>query len=437
MVAAGEALGKRLLKSAVRRVALLPSEAIRPKMAGIGIRYLELARRLPRPDLEVVLITSGAPEEVPEELSGAEVRRFERGRLKELVADCDVAISQGQLANDLLVEVPEIPTVIDLYDPFLVENMTYFETLGLDPYRNDHATWVLQLSQGDFFLCSSEEQRQFYLGFLTALGRLNPRRVAGDPDLEGLIGIVPFGAPEELPAAQPLLDPRRPGERRLLFGGLYDWYDPWPVLQALEMVDEPSWTLLFIRNPNPEGTPQKLLREVETWCVERGFLGERVQMLDWIPASRRFDLLREVDLLVATHAPTLETRLSLRTRFLEALAADCPVITSVGGAMSRLLSSHGAGQVVPTGDGAAVAQALRRVLGEGAEERARRQQGQKELLQAFRWSRVLEPLVRFCEGPEKDPTKDEFAFRPPTMAPRDHFLFRLRRRVRRQLGGLR
>jgi len=435
MVAAAEALGFQLLKSAVRRVALLPSEAIRPQMAGIGIRYFELARRLPRPDLEVVLINAGDPVEVPEGLSEVEVRRFERGRLSALVADCDVAVCQGQLANDLLLEVPELPTIIDLYDPFLVENMTYLETLGLDPYRNDHATWVLQLSQGDFFLCSSEEQRQFYLGFLAALGRLNPRRVASDPDLEGLIGIVPFGASEELPAPRLLLGARRPGERRLLFGGLYDWYDPWPVLRALEMVDEPSWTLLFIRNPNPGATPQKLLREVEAWCVERGFWGERVQMLDWIPAARRFDLLREVDLLVATHAPTLETRLSLRTRFLEALAADCPVITSVGGAMSRLLSFHGAGQVVPTGDAAAVATALQQVLGEGTEERVRRQRGQRELLKAFRWSRVLEPLVNFCKCPERDPTKDEFAFRPTTMAPQDGFLFRLRRRLRGHLGG--
>ena len=49
------------------RIALLPSEAIRPQMAGIGIRYLELARRLPRPGIEAVLVTSGDPAEVPED----------------------------------------------------------------------------------------------------------------------------------------------------------------------------------------------------------------------------------------------------------------------------------------------------------------------------------------------------------------------------------
>ena len=425
------------------RIALLPSEAIRRQMAGIGIRYLELARRLPRPGIEVVLLTPGDPAEVPGSglpgsglpgsgLPVADVRRFERGRLRELLADCDGAVSQGQLANDLLTEVPELPAAIDLYDPFLVENLHYSESLGLDPYRNDHATWVLQLSRGDFFLCSCDEQRQFYLGFLAALGRINPARVDRDPDLEALIAIVPFGVPESLPSPRPLLPDRRPGERRLLFGGLYDWYDPWPVLEALAEVDEPAWTLLLIRNPNPEATPQRLFREVEAWCRRRGWWGERVEALDWVPSERRYDLLREVDLLVSTHRPSLETRLSLRTRFLDALAAGCPVVATEGGAMSRLLRHHDAGWVVPPGSPAALAEAFHEILAGGERTTARRRAG-AELLDRFAWERVLSPLVRFCSRPQVDPTKEEFAFRPPTLSPPDRFSFRLRRWLRRHL----
>lgn len=410
------------------RIALLPSEAIRPQMAGIGIRYLELARRLPRPGIEVALLTHGDPAEVPrEDLTGVDVRRFERGGLRELLADCEGAISQGQLANDLLIEVPELPAAIDLYDPFLVENLHYTETLGLAPYRNDHATWVLQMSRGDFFLCSCDEQRQFYLGFLAALGRLNPKRVAADPDLAGLIAIVPFGVPESLPAARRLLPERRLGEKRLLFGGLYDWYDPWPVLEALALLDRPDWTLLFIRNPNPGDTPQRLFREVEAWCGQRGWWGERVRALDWVPSDRRYDLLREVDLLVSTHTLTLETRLSLRTRFLDALAAGCPVITSDGGTMSRLLRDHGAGWVLPPGSPEALAEAFRDALGG---ERGARAEGGAELLREFAWERALSPLVDFCERPETDPTKEEFAFRPPTFAPGDRLGYRLRQWLR-------
>jgi len=413
------------------RVALLSSEPIRPLMAGIGIRYLEFARRLPAHGVDVVLVSPAGPAETAAlgGLGGVEIRRFERGRLSALLGSCDAAVAQGQLANDLVLEMPGLPVAIDLYDPWLIENFAYVETLGLDPYRNDHATWALQMSRGDFFLCSSEEQRTFYLGFLAALGRVNPERIQGDPDLATLLAPVPFGVPDELPPHRPVLPPRAAGELRLLFGGLYDWYDPWTLLDALAALDRP-WTLLLIRNPNPESTPQRLFAAVESRCRALGWWGSRVQVHDWVPAERRYDLLRDVDLLVAPHRPSLETRLSLRTRFLDALVAGCPVVTSEGGAMSRLLGEHRAGWIAPAGD----APALARTLGEALDAPASRREGARELLTAFRWDRVLAPLVRFCREPWRDETKERFAQRPETVAPADRIAFRLRRRLRAWKG---
>lgn len=411
------------------RVALLCSEPIRARMGGIGIRYLELARRLPGHGLEIVLVTCGDPAELPEDVAAA-ARVFRRGRLRELLSDCTAAVAQGHLANDLLRECPRLPAVIDLYDPFMIENLHYTETLGFDQYRNDHATSVLQLSLGDFFVCSCEEQRLFYLGFLAALGRVNPKRLADDPNLDRLIAAVPFGVPEEIPPYRPLLEARAPDERRLLFGGLYDWYDPWTLLEALGELDRPLWSVFFVRNPNPEQTPQRLLREVEDLCRRRGWLGGRVRIIDWVPADRRFDLLRDVDVLVATHRPNLETRLSMRTRIVEALACGCPVVASEGGVMSDLLSRHGAGWTVPPGDVRALAEVLGRLLGDGVERRADRD-AVLAVVQDHAWSRVLEPLVRFCREPRRDPTKEEFAFRPAALAPRDPIGVRLRRRWER------
>jgi glycosyltransferase involved in cell wall biosynthesis len=444
------------------RIALLSSEPIRPRMAGIGIRYLELARRLPGHGIETLLVSPApadpagsaapavatdpagsaasaapaasadlaAPDISPDsalDLGGAELRRFERGRLADLLRGCDGAVAQGQLANDLLLELPELPAAIDLYDPWLIENLAYHRTLGLDPYRNDHATWVLQMTRGDFFLCSSEEQRAFYLGFLTAVGRVNPERVAADADLRSLIDVVPFGVPDELPAHRPYLPPRRAGEARLLFGGLYDWYDPWTLLAALERLAHPDWTLLLVRNPNAGSTPQRLLAEVERDCRRRGWWGSRVQALDWVPSDRRYDLLRDVDLLVAPHRPSLETALSLRTRFLDALAAGCPVVVSEGGAMSRLLAARRAAWLVPPGDAAALAAALAGALARPAEHR----EGAAALAAEYRWDRVIAPLLEFCAHPRRDAAKERFAHRPPTVAPADRLRLRLARRWRR------
>ena len=110
------------------RVALVSSEPVRERMAGIGICYLELARRLPRPGIEAVLLSPAEPQEAPP--AGVEVRRLIPGRIAELLADCDAAVAQGQLANDLLLECPELPVAIDLYDPWLVENLHYLASLG-------------------------------------------------------------------------------------------------------------------------------------------------------------------------------------------------------------------------------------------------------------------------------------------------------------------
>lgn len=419
------------------RVLLVSSEPIRPRMAGIGIRYMELAQRLAAAGLEVVLTSPAAVEEgaglLPPEV---ERRRFAPAELAALAGRCDAAVAQGQLANDLLLAAPALPAAIDLYDPWLVENLSYLPTLGLDPYRNDHATWVLQMSRGDLFLCSSEEQRTFYLGFLAALGRVNPELVARDPDLRSLIDVVPFGVPAELPPHRPYLPPRRAaGERRLLFGGLYDWYDPWTLLDALAALDRPDWTLVVIRNPNA-GTPQRLFAAVEERCRSLGWWGGRVQALDWVPAERRHDLLRDVDLLVAPHRPTLETRLALRTRFLDALAAGCPVVTSEGGAMSALLRAHQAGWVVPAGDAPALARALCEVL-DGGPAAGGWRPGAARLLADFRWERALAPLLAFCRAPRADTTKESFVHGLATAAPADRAAFRLRRRVRRLLDAWR
>lgn len=416
-------------------IALVVSEPVRPRMGGIGVRYLELARRLPAAGFAVRLLTPPAGDGGSEiELDGVERRNFARERLSRDLGDCTAVVAQGQLANDVLQSTPDRAVAIDLYDPFLIENLHYRKTLGLDPFRNDLATWHLQLARGDFFLCSSEEQRLFYLGFLTALGRVHPERVEGDPELRSLIDVVPFGTPRELPAARPLLAARRPGERRLLFGGLYDWYDPWTVLAALERLEGVDWRLVIVRSPNAESTPQRLFAEVETHARTRGWWQDRVEPIDWVPAERRYDLLRECDLMVATHRPSLETDLALRTRFLDALTVGCPVVTSAGGTISRQLAAHRAGWVVPAGDAEALAGALREALGGGLEVERRRDAGRR-LAESYRWERAIAPLVKFLEAPRRDSSKGRFAARWEIDVPPDSLAFRARRWLRRRLGG--
>jgi len=124
------------------KIALVSSEPLRPRMAGIGIRYLEFARHLSAAGVEVVLSSPAEPE-VTRQVTpeSVEVRRFSAQGLRRRFADCRGAVAQGPLADQLLRELPELPVAIDLYDPWLVENLHYSETLGLEPYHRDRASW--------------------------------------------------------------------------------------------------------------------------------------------------------------------------------------------------------------------------------------------------------------------------------------------------------
>ncbi len=310
------------------RITLVSSEPIRPTMGGIGIRMLEMTRHLAALGFETRLISPSPTEESAMcGLPTTALRRFDSGNLAADLRDSDAVIAQGQLANHVVLVDPPIPVVVDLYDPWMVENLHYVADLGLDPYRNDHASWTLQMARGDVFLCASREQRLFYLGFLAALGRVNPEIVERDPGLEGLILEVPFGC------APPSSGGRRDaarlegGEARLLFGGVYDWYDVETFVAALEVLERKSdrpWRAFVVRNPNPGSTPQRKFATLEKDCRRRGWWGERVVALEWTPAVGRARLLSDFDLLVGPHRSGLESG----SRFVPASSrpwrAGCP-----------------------------------------------------------------------------------------------------------------
>ena len=145
--------------------------------AGVGIRFLEMQRVLRDDGHSVTLL---CPPMTPESVAQH---------------DADVAIVQGHAANDFFAHGRPMPTVVDLYDPYIIENFHYYESRGAEVFTHDHATLIQSLVRGDFFLCASASQRLFWLGVMLAVGRLNPLVFETDPRLESLIAIAPFGVP--------------------------------------------------------------------------------------------------------------------------------------------------------------------------------------------------------------------------------------------------
>lgn len=418
------------------RAFLICPEPLRRITAGVGSRFLALARVLAAAGHQVTLAVPNDPVEAGLDEPGLELVQAEPSRLGRQADGHEWVLLHAHLGNHYLAQRDDLPVVVDLYDPFLVENMHYHRELGLAPFRTDHATWRLQMARGDFFLCSSEEQRLFYLGWLSALGRVNPLVLGDDPELRSLIAELPFGTPEGEPPAPPVRAEVLPGAADgalgLYFGGIYDWYDAEVVLEALPSVleHEPRAVVVFVEHPHPELTPLAAAVRARAEAERQGWLGGAVRFEAWRPLDRRFELPLACDLAVVTHRPGLETELSLRTRLVDLLWLGLPAVVTQGGTMAKAVAAAGAGCVVPPGDPAALAAAIIGLAADPA-ARARASAAARSWASGRSWSRVAGPLLEFAQAPRRDPDRARCADLAPGEVEIEEPLLR---KIQRALG---
>lgn len=339
----------------------------------------------------------------------------------------DVAIVQGHIANDLFAHGRRLPTVVDLYDPYIVENLHYYASRGPEVFNHDHATLLRSLAGGDLFLCASQAQRLFYLGMLMAIGRLNPLVFERDPRAETLVRVAPFGVlpPRERPAAD-LVVPE------ILFGGIYDWYDPILAIEAVRSARKkiPTLTLTFNTHPNADLTPQGKTAEAMAYVRRYGPM-EFIRFEPWVAYEDRLAFFDRFALALLTFPQSLETDLAMRTRVYDYLWAGLPIVTSSAPGTDEILRTYDAGTVLAESTPDALAEAIVAIL----QIRSRYDQmlaGTRRFAADHQWEQALRPLRDFCRDPRIDPERDRFTtvtaipMVPPT------FL----QRVRRRLGAL-
>lgn len=381
--------------------------------AGIGIRFLEMAKVLLADGHEVTLLSRDAGA-----MDGCRVDAITPETLQRYTAEADVAVVQGHVANDLFAHGNAIPTVVDLYDPFIIENLHYYESRGAEVFTHDHATLMQSLLRGDLFLCASSAQRLFYLGALLAVGRVNPIAFENDPHLDALIRIAPFGVPGSA-GILPAVD-----SRNILFGGIYDWYDPLFAIDAVAIVREslPETTLTFNTHPNPSLTPQGKLADAIAYVNEKKC--DFVRFEPWVAYEERAAFYSRFGAALLTFPQSIETDLSMRTRVYDYLWGGLPIVTSSAPGTDDLLAKYESGVVVRSTSANDFAEALVHALRD-----PHMRDGARRFVDDHQWRRTLQPLVDFVRAPRIDPQKDAFA---ATLHVPEHprsFFDRIKRRI--------
>jgi glycosyltransferase involved in cell wall biosynthesis len=396
-------------------VLILNHEPLTARMPGPSIRNWELARTLAHRH-DVTLAAPGLPGPQSTEFK---VVGWEGEPPMDLVANSDVV----KISGYLLYRYPRIAAarhlVVDLYDPFPLENLHMHEKASTrERYRiaaHDRDVQTGLIRAGDVFLCASDRQRDFWLGWMTAAGRVNPYMHEVDPGLGRFLLVVPFGVPDVPPVAMP---PRFrgvvPGIAKddlivIWGGGIWNWFDPLSLIRAAHQTRDrlPSLRVLFpaTSTPSPDVPPMQMLEAARSLSDELGLTGSRVFFGSaWIPYDEHGAVLLEADIGVSLHQDSVETRFSFRTRVLDYLWAGLPIIATVGDSMADLIRSENLGAVVAPGDVQAVVAAL---VGLGSDPDRRRACAERSRAAAsrFRWSVAAQPLEEYCSAPYPAPDR--------------------------------
>ncbi len=324
------------------------------KVEGGGLRCWGLAKGLYANGITEVTVAyhdSYKKEPFTSEYEGIELVTWDNETVGQLLQNYDTIIV-SYCMGDLSVAVadtinPHQQLILDCYVPIYVEVSARDSD---DPdreyaaFHQDVGNWGHVLKRGDLFLCSSEAQKNYYKGVLSALGRINPITYH-----DQMIHVVPYGIYRDQAhaSAKPIskLLTKKESKKILWFGGIYPWFDLRTLVDSIKLLNESvEATLVIVGARNPFNTHPDFVRKYDELMqyIESSQAGEYIKVQDWIKFEDRADWYLDSDVVVVVNQEGPENELAWRTRLVDFMWADLPIITNGGDPLGETLITWGA-----------------------------------------------------------------------------------------------
>lgn len=400
-----------------RKILLITSDTVGAKMAGPAIRYWETAKVLAdNGNFNVAVACSGVCELSYPGVKTVSYTQDDDSALIAAAKDADVVMLHGFIienVTELRKVLSKKYVIVDLYDPFMIENIEIFKeseySIRKASHKESFKATEFQLKYGDYFVCANEKQRDYWTGMLSAYDRINPKEYDLDRNGEKLVGLMPFGISDK-PAVhtKSVLKGVWPGIDRndkviIWGGGVWNWFDPLTLIRAMKIISEKrSDVKLFfmgVKHPDPSVPKMKMLSDALELSKELGLYGKYVIFnFGWVDYESRQNYLLEADIGVSCHFKTMETRYSFRTRILDYLWADLPIVCTKGDYFADLVENARLGKAVDFEDDNMLAEALNDLLG-NEEYYKQCKKNIRAVADEYKWSGVVQPVVDFCLNP--------------------------------------
>jgi len=351
---------------------LISDDIIGKNMAGPGIRVWEMALSLSKEeDFEVGLACPDFSKINIKDHPELNIFKYSLQKENELIdfaSQFDIFILSGYIFH----KFPRLANlrkfiIADLYIPFALENLFVYDSneLKLEDrqliHNRDLGVLTNLLLNSHHFLCANQRQKDFYSGMLTSINKINPYLLKFDKELSKIFTIVPYGIRQEKKKKDArVLRGVIPGIKEsdviLIWGGVIsNWFDPFILIEAMEEVVKinPSIKLFFLstKHPNPLLMKFPKADEAEKLASRKKLLNQSIFFnKNWIPYEERHNYFLESDVGVSTHLEHFETRFSFRTRILDYIYFNTPILCSKGDFFESYIENNSIGITVTPSD---------------------------------------------------------------------------------------
>jgi glycosyltransferase involved in cell wall biosynthesis len=335
-------------------ILLVTKEFIGEKMNAMGIRYFEFAKFLSL-KYEAVLLAPSF-----DALKGEHNFRFIKYTMGQLIINI--------YKSDILIVTNPHPLILffanffrkkiilDLYDPIPIENLELIDAFSMKKkiaLYSIFISWVkIQIKYSHYYICANDRQKDFWLGFFAALGKLNPKSYSFGKEGEGLISLVATGLRDStisrsrvaLKKAIPsILD----SDKVLIWAGAPNkWFDTRSLILAMSEVSKIRGDIKLVFMGG-KAEKNNILKEDIKLSESLGLTGKIIYFInEWVPYDKVSDYYAGADMGISLHFLNLESRFSIRNRVIGYLGAGLPVIITEGDSLSCFVEKNELGIVI-------------------------------------------------------------------------------------------
>lgn len=277
---------------------------------------------------------------VPE---GITIATWNGDLLPELISKHTVIVlryAMGEAAAITKLLSPKHILVSDSYVPISVEVAARKSN---DPneeinYLRLQKTSAIAMRRADYILYASPAQKLYYLGYLSGINKLNPTSYNR---LEERLLEVPYGVDIAEKPQNTATSPEHP--TLLWYGAFYSWFDMEVLIPALGEIKRtvPNFKLLIAGAKNPYNQDPGLLAHYKKTTKALSVLDDTIEYIPWTAFDKRFEIYGKASAIITYNHEGLENLLAWRTRLMDFVLADRPILTNAGDPLGEDLIQRG------------------------------------------------------------------------------------------------